>query len=231
MADSMLAPARSAADIVAFSGGRWRLAASWLRAFQGTIILISMRKKVSEYVRANAGHGLLPHASTTPEKEDFTRNRGITPFPRPIRFAGTFLRNHRAENFLMRLRGDGDIVELLNHGICGCAGSFWQGSGKSDRLVHFTRRFCGLRSEVARVRGFYYTPEPWSVTSCVRLTICETRFTARSLADENTLILDPPPARRRFFICHRTDHQKFVKQKGAWDGLCGEKSAERVSGF
>ena len=88
--------------------------------------------------------------------------------------------------------------------------------------------------KMREVRGVYYTPEP-VVSYIVRSIdhLLKTRFNRpKGLADENTLILDPATGTATFlyFVIDQI-HQKFARQKGAWDDYVAKHLLNRIFGF
>ncbi|HZF01161.1 MAG TPA: type ISP restriction/modification enzyme [Methylomirabilota bacterium] len=240
LADSMAGYARTMQQqtIVAIqqeADGGWLH--QWLRAFQGTLIPDLDEKKFSDMFAQTLVYGLFAARVHTPEKEDFTRNSAAhaipktNPFLQELFYEITGPKLPDAIAWVME-----DIVELLNHAdMPAVLKDFGKGQGKSDPVVHFYETFLAAYDPKLReVRGVYYTPEP-VVSYIVRSVdhLLKTRFNrAKGLADENTLILDPATGTATFlyFVIEQI-HQKFVKQKGAWDGYVEKNLLNRVFGF
>jgi len=129
-----------------------------------------------------------------------------------------------------------DIVELLKHAdMPEILTDFGKGKGKEDPVVHFYETFlAAYDSRLREVRGVYYTPEP-VVTYIVRSVdhLLTTRFNRpKGVADENTLILDPATGTATFlYVVVDQIHQKFAKQKGAWNSYVDEHLLNRIFGF
>jgi predicted helicase len=240
LADSMAGYARTMQQqtIVAIqqeADGGWLH--QWLRAFQSTLIPDLDEKKFSDMFAQTLVYGLFAARVHTPEKEDFTRNsaaRAIpktNPFLQELFYEITGPKLPDAIAWVME-----DIVELLNHAdMPAVLKDFGKGKGKSDPVVHFYETFLAAYDPKLReVRGVYYTPEP-VVSYIVRSVdhLLKTRFNrAKGLADENTLILDPATGTATFlyFVIEQI-HQKFAKQKGAWDAYVDKNILNRVFGF
>ena len=129
-----------------------------------------------------------------------------------------------------------DIVALLNHAdMHEILKDFGKGKGKSDPVVHFYETFLAAYDPKLReVRGVYYTPEPVVsyIVRSVDYLLKEKFKRPKGLADENTLILDPATGTATFlyFVIEQI-HQKFAKQKGAWDAYVDKNILNRVFGF
>ncbi len=240
LADSMAGYARTMQQqtIVAIQqepDGGWLH--QWLRAFQGTLIPDLDEKKFSDMFAQTLVYGLFAARVHTPEKEDFTRNSAARAIPK----TNPFLQQLFYEITGPKLPDSiawvmEDIVALLNHAdMHEILKDFGKGKGKSDPVVHFYETFLAAYDPKLReVRGVYYTPEP-VVSYIVRSVdyLLKEKFNrAKGLADENTLILDPATGTATFlyFVIEQI-HQKFAKQKGAWDGYVEKNLLNRVFGF
>jgi predicted helicase len=240
LADSMAGYARTMQQqtIVAIqqeADGGWLH--QWLRAFQGTLIPDLDEKKFSDMFAQTLVYGLFAARVHTPEKEDFTRNsaaRAIpktNPFLQQLFYEITGPKLPDAIAWVME-----DIVELLNHAdMPAVLKDFGKGQGKSDPVVHFYETFLAAYDPKLReVRGVYYTPEPVVsyIVRSVDYLLKEKFKRPKGLADENTLILDPATGTATFlyFVIEQI-HQKFAKQKGAWDGYVEKNLLNRVFGF
>ncbi len=240
LADSMAGYARTMQQqaIVAFqqeADGGWLH--QWLRAFQGTLIPDLDERTFSDMFAQTLVYGLFAARVHTPEKEDFTRNSAARAIPK----TNPFLQQLFYEITGPKLPDSiawvmEDIVALLNHAdMPAVLKDFGKGQGKSDPVVHFYETFLAAYDPKMReVRGVYYTPEP-VVSYIVRSVdhLLKTRFNrTKGLADENTLILDPATGTATFlyFVIEQI-HQKFARQKGAWDSYVEKHLLNRVFGF
>ncbi len=240
LADSMAGYARTMQQqtIVAIqqeADGGWLH--QWLRAFQGTLIPDLDEKKFSDMFAQTLVYGLFAARVHTPDREDFTRNSAARAIPK----TNPFLQELFYEITGPKLPDSiawvmEDIVALLNHAdMPAVLKDFGKGKGKEDPVVHFYETFLAAYDPKLReVRGVYYTPEP-VVSYIVRSIdhLLKTRFhRPKGLADENTLILDPATGTATFlyFVIEQI-HQKFAKQKGAWDGYVDKHLLNRIFGF
>src|ERR1035437_4282178 len=240
LADSMAGYARTMQQqtIVAFqqeSDGGWLH--QWLKAFQGTLIPDLDEKKFSDMFAQTLVYGLFATRVHTPAKEEFTRNSAARAIPK----TNPFLQQLFYEITGPKLPDSiawvmEDIVALLNHAdMPAVLKDFGKGKGKEDPVVHFYETFLAAYDPKMReLRGVFYTPGP-AVSYIVRSVdhLLKTRFKRpKGLADENTLVLDPATGTATFpyFVINHI-HQKFAKQKGAWDSYVANHLLNRVFGF
>jgi predicted helicase len=217
------------------SAGGWLH--QWLKAFQQTLIPDLDEKKFSDMFAQTLAYGLFAARVHTPANEDFTRDSAARTIPR----TNPFLQQLFYEITGPKLPDSiawvmESIVELLNHAnMPEILKGFGKGKGKLDPVVHFYETFLAAYDPKMReVRGVYYTPEP-VVSYIVRSVdhLLKTRFNrSKGLADENTLILDPATGTATFlYFVVNLIHEKFARQKGAWDGYVRDHLLNRVFGF
>jgi len=210
---------------------------NWLSAFRVTLIPDLDEKQFADMFAQTLAYGLFAARVHTPESEDFTRKSAAYAIPK----TNPFLRKLFSEIGGVDMPDTiawavDDIVELLNHAdLAEVLKDFGKGKGKEDPVVHFYETFLAAYDPKMReLRGVYYTPEP-VVSYIVRSIdhLLKTRFNRpKGLADENTLILDPATGTATFlyFVVDQI-HQKFAKQKGAWDGYVAKHLLNRIFGF
>ncbi len=210
---------------------------NWLSAFRVTLIPDLDEKQFADMFAQTLAYGLFAARVHTPESEDFTRKSAAYAIPK----TNPFLRKLFSEIGGVDMPDTiawavDDIVELLNHAdLAEVLKDFGKGKGKEDPVVHFYETFLAAYDPKMReLRGVYYTPEP-VVSYIVRSIdhLLKTRFNRpKGLADENALILDPATGTATFlyFVVDQI-HQKFAKQKGAWDGYVSKHLLNRIFGF
>ncbi len=210
---------------------------NWLAAFRETLIPELDERQFADMFAQTLAYGLFAARVHAPVNEEFSRKMAAYNLPK----TNPFLRKLFAEIAGVDMPDSiawavDDVVELLKHAdMADILEDFGKGKGKEDPVVHFYETFLAAYDPKMReVRGVYYTPEP-VVSYIVRSIdhLLKTRFNRpKGLADENTLILDPAVGTATFlyFVIEQI-HQKFAKQKGAWDDYVAKHLLNRVFGF
>jgi predicted helicase len=209
----------------------------WLASFRETLIPDLDEKQFADMFAQTLAYGLFAARVHTPTNKDFSREMAAFNLPK----TNPFLRKLFSEIAGVDMPETiawavNEIVELLNRAdMAAILKDFGKGMGKGDPVVHFYETFLAAYDPKMReVRGVYYTPEP-VVSYIVRSidSLLKTQFKrTKGLADEKTLILDPATGTATFlFYVIEQIHQKFAKQKGAWDSYVAEHLLKRIFGF
>jgi len=210
---------------------------NWLAAFREVLIPDLDEKQFADMFAQTLAYGLFAAKVHAGSGKPFSRELAAFSLPK----TNPFLRKLFSEIAGVDMPETIDwavdeIVELLKHAAMDeILKDFGKGQGKEDPVVHFYETFLtAYDPKMRELRGVYYTPEA-VVSYIVRSVdhLLRTRFNRpKGLADENTLILDPATGTATFlYFVIREIHQKFVSQKGAWDGYVAAHLLNRIFGF
>jgi predicted helicase len=210
---------------------------NWRAAFREVLIPDLDEKQFADMFAQTLAYGLFAAGVHTPPAKEFSREMAAYNLPK----TNPFLRKLFSEIAGVDMPESigwavNEVVELLKHAdLFSILKDFGKGQGKEDPVVHFYETFLAAYDPKMReLRGVFYTPEP-AVGYIVRSIdyLLRTRFNRpKGLADENTLVLDPATGTATFlyFVINQI-HQKFARQKGAWDGYVEKHLLNRIFGF